>query len=359
MLSKGKAALTAVAFLSGLGLSCLGAGSALAKETVKVGICVSWPGYSFYEVVKEKNLASDYDIQQTIFEDPVGGHSALAAGQIDVFYCTNDYSPIAVEQNTNEVNVTLTSPSYGVDQIALAPKIEPKDLKGKKIAAPQAYIGQLLMGVWLDSQGIKTDDVTWVNLNADEAVGPMISGDLAAAYLYEPWLSKLTAALPGAHSVANTSDPAILKTGIFMDVLYMNKTFIADRRKAALDMLKAHFLAVQAWHDDTAGVNQIFASFLKWPLSDVEGVIGTNGKALKGGVYVFDFDEAARVCGVLDGDAPLGLKNGAIYDAMALINNWWQKLGLMKTTIDPKKAADCSLMGDLVKSGFRQSLAAH
>ncbi|MDY0884866.1 ABC transporter substrate-binding protein [Dongia soli] len=364
MFAKMKAAAAAAAVLSGVMLSGIGvfglsAGAALAKETIKVGICVSWPGYSFYQVVKEKNLAPDYDIQQTIFEDPVGGHSALAAGQIDVFYCTNDYSPIAVEQNTDEVNVTYTSPSYGVDQIALAPKTEPKDLKGKKIAAPQAYIGQLLMGVWLDSQGIKTNDVQWVNLNADEAIGPMISGDLAAAYVYEPWLSKLIAAQPGARSVTNTADPEILKTGIFMDVIYMNKSFIAKNRKAALDMLKAHFLAVQAWHDDTAGVNQIFADYLKWPIEDVQGVIGTNGKFLKGGVYVFDFDEAARVCGVLDGDAPLGLKNGAAYDAMALINSWWQKLGLMKTTIDPKKAMDCTLMADLVKAGFRQSIKEH
>jgi NitT/TauT family transport system substrate-binding protein len=336
-----------------------GAQAALAKETVKVGICVSWPGYSMYEVVKQKNLAPDYEIEQTIFEDPVGGHSALAAGQIDIYLCTNDYTPIAAEQDKGEVNVTLTSPSYGVDQIALAPNITPADIKGKKVAAPQAYIGQLLMGVWLDSQGIGPGDVEWVNLNADEAVGPMISGDLAAAYLYEPWTSKLMEALPGATVGGSSADPGMLQTAIFMDVMYMNKTFIAERRKAALDMLRAHWQAVQAWHDDTAGTNQIFADFLKWPLADVEGVIGTNGKSLEGGVYIFDFDEAARACGVLEGDGPLGIKNGAMLSAAALINEWWVKLGLMKGTIDASKGVDCSLMGDLVKEGFRQSFAAN
>jgi NitT/TauT family transport system substrate-binding protein len=346
------------AALGAAGIMLLAAGTAAAKETVKVGICVSWPGYSLFEVAKQKNLAPEYDIEQTIFEDPVGGHSALAAGQIDVYLCTNDYTPIAVEQNTNEVNVAFLSPSYGVDQIALAPDVEVKDLKGKKVAAPQAYIGQLLMGVWLDSQGIAPGDVEWVNLNADEAVGAMISGDLAGAYVYEPWLSKLKEAQPGARSVANSADPEILKTGIFMDVMYMNKTFIAERRQAALDMLKAHWAAVQAWHDDTAGVNQIFADFLKWPLADVEGVIGTNGKALEGGVYIFDFDEAARVCGVLEGDGPLGLKNGGAVDAVKLMNDWWVKLGLMKTSIDPAAGLDCSLMGDLAKAGFRQEIKA-
>ena len=39
------------------------------------------------------------------------------------------------------------------------------------------------MGLFLDKNGILPGEVNWVNLNADEAVGPMMSGDLAAAYV--------------------------------------------------------------------------------------------------------------------------------------------------------------------------------
>ncbi len=332
--------------------------AAQAAEKVRVGICVSWPGYSSYEIVKQKNLLPDYDIEQTNFEDPVGGHSALAAGQIDVYHCTADYVPLAVERGTDTVQVTFTAPSYGVDHIVTSPGIDPKDLKGKKVAAPQAYIGQLLMGMWLDANGVNVNDVEWVNLNADEAVGPMMSGDLAAAYLYEPWLSKVTGALAGSKSAGDSSEPVFLRTGIFMDVIYMNRKFIAEHRQAAKDMLKGHFLAMGAWHNDTGGVNQIFADFLKWPKADVEGVIGTDGKSLEGGVYIYDFDEAARVCGVLDGDPPFGLKNGGIFATAALVNDWWIKLGLMKGKVDTAKGIDCSLLGDLVKDGFRQSFQA-
>ena len=49
----------------------LGASTAgFAAETIRVGICVSWPGYSMYEVVKQKKLAPGYEIEQTIFEGP-------------------------------------------------------------------------------------------------------------------------------------------------------------------------------------------------------------------------------------------------------------------------------------------------
>ncbi|KFE35274.1 ABC transporter substrate-binding protein [Thioclava atlantica] len=329
--------------------------AAFAKDSVNVGVCVSWPGYGMLEVAKEKNLIPDYDLNITIFEDPLGGHAALAAGQIDVYGCTADYTPLVAERGTDVVNVALLNPSYGVDHVILAPDVTPADLKGKKVSAPQAYIGQLLMGVWLDGEGIAPGDVEWVNLNADEAVGPMLSGDLSAAYMYEPWITKVLEASPGAKSVANTSDPEILKTGIFMDALYMNKNFISKRRDAALAVLKARWDGLGYWHDHVEETNQMLADFLQWPVEDIGYVVGTNGKSFEGGIYMFDFDESAKACGVLEGDMPLDLSNGFMPEAAALTNDWWVKLGLMKDKVDVTKAIDCSLMGDLAASGYRQA----
>ncbi|MAK89844.1 MAG: hypothetical protein CMI08_12875 [Oceanospirillaceae bacterium] len=346
--------MMAAAVLAG-GLS---AATASAKETVNVGVCVSWPGYSMMKLASEQKLTGDYDLEFTIFEDPLGGHSALAAGQIDVYGCTADYTPLVVDRGTDVVNVADLNPSYGVDHIVMAADTNPESIKGKKVAAPQAYIGNLLMGLWLDDNGIKPDDVEWVNLNADEAVGPMISGDLAAGYMYEPWISKVLEAMPGASSVVNTEDADMLKTGIFMDALYMNKNFIKKDRKAALAVLKARWDGLAYWHENTEAANKQIAKFLQWPEEDIAYVVGTNGKYLSGGIYLFDFDESARMCGVLDGEPPFGIANGGMADALALTNDWWIKLGVMKNKVDVSKGIDCSLMGDLVKSGYRQSLSA-
>jgi NitT/TauT family transport system substrate-binding protein len=338
--------------------AALCAGTAQANETVNVGICVSWPGYAMLEVARQKDLIPGYDLNITIFEDPLGGHAALAAGQIDVYGCTADYIPVAIDAGLDVVNVAYLNPSYGVDHVILAPDTTVADLKGKKVAAPQAYIGQLLMGIWLDREGIAPADVEWVNLNADEAVGPMLSGDLSAAYMYEPWISKVLEAAPGAKSVVNTTDPDMLKTGIFMDSMFMNKSFIAKNRPAALAVLKAEWDGRGYWHDNVEETNQLMADFLQWPVEDIGYVIGTNGKSLDGGIYIFDFDESARTCGVLDGEPPFGLANGSMAGSIALTNEWWIKLGLMTNTIDPAKGMDCSLMGDLVAAGYRQSFAA-
>ncbi|SMX39385.1 ABC transporter substrate-binding protein [Maliponia aquimaris] len=333
-------------------------GGAASADTVNVGLCVSWPGYAMLEVARQKDLLPGHDLNLTIFEDPLGGHAALAAGQIDVYECTADYTPLIVDRGTDVVNVGFMNPSYGVDHIILSPDVEVADLPGRKVAAPQAYIGHLLMGIWLDSMGITPDQVDWVNLNADEAVGPMMSGDLSAAYMYEPWISKVLEARPGSRSIVDTGAADVLQTGIFMDALYMNKNFIAENRDTALAVLKARWDGLGYWNANVAETNQLLADYLQWPVEDIGYVIGTDGKSFEGGIYMFDFDESARLCGVLDGDGPFGMANGSMVASVALTNEWWIKLGLMDKTVDPAAGVDCSLMGDLVASGYRQTLTA-
>jgi NitT/TauT family transport system substrate-binding protein len=344
--------------LGGIALAASVAFSASAAEKVNVGICVSWPGYAMLKVAEEYGLSPDLEYNFTIFEDPIAGHLAVAAGQLDVYGCTADYTPIIAERGTPVVNVAFLNPSYGVDHIVFSPGVTADNIKGQKVAAPQAYIGHLLMGLMLETIGVAPEDVEWVNLNADEAVGPMMSGDLAAAYLYEPWITKVLEAREGTHSIIHTADADMLKTGMFMDAMYMNTNFIAENRQTALSVVKARFDAIQYWHDNTETVNNLMADFLQWPAEDIGFVIGTNGKFFDGGLYMYDFDEAARVCGVLDGEPPFGLTNGGMLDVVNYMNEWWVKLSLMDKMVDSSGAVDCSLMSDLVASGYRQSMTA-
>ena len=344
--------LVALAMAAGIG------STAQAAEKVNVGICVSWPGYAMLELAQQKNLAPDLEFNLVIFNDPIGGHLALAAGQVDVYECTGDYTPIIAERGTPVANVAFANPSYGVDHIIMSPGVDATNISGRKVGAPQAYIGHLLMGLFLDKIGVGVGDVEWVNLNADEAVGPMMSGDLAAAYLYEPWISKVVENKPGAVSGIDTADAQMLRTGIFTDVVYMNTDFIAKRRAVALATLKARYDALQYWHENTDEANTLMAEYLQWPKEDVEYVIGTNGKYFEGGIYMYDFDETARVCGALAGDPPFGLKNGSMPAVATLTNEWWVRLGLMQNMVDSAGAVDCSLVKELLDGGYRQAFSA-
>lgn len=353
-----KKKVTIATLLCASAMTLPGVSAAQDSETINIGLNVSWPGFSFLEVARQKGLAGNHDLNLTIFEDPLGGHAALAAGQIDVYLSTAEYTPFAIERGTDTVLVSHLNISYGVDKVLIAEDMTAEELKGQKVGAPQAYIGEILMGMWLDKEGLTPDDVEWVNLNADEAVGPVMSGDLAAAYMYEPWVTRVLENLDTAEIAADTAEPYYLDTGIFMDAMYMNKTFIKEQRKAAVDMIRARFDALQYWHDHTEEVNQLFSDYLQWPVSDIESVVGTNGKYLDDGLYMLDFDETARICGALDGEPPHGIEQGSIVQSVAQTNEWWVKLGLMDGVQDAAKGVDCSLIADLVDSGYRQSMSA-
>lgn len=329
---------------------------ALAKDKLRIGAAVSWPGYAFFKLAQEKGMLDNYDIEITIFEDPIKGHQELAAGNIDIYHATLDYTPVAIEKGAPVVNVAFTNPSYGVDQVVLAPNVQPSSVKGKKVAAPHSFIGHILVGSWLESVGVNPADVTWVDLNADVAVEPMTKGEVVAAYMYEPFTTKLFDAMEGAKIVADTAQLEYMRTGMYGDSIYMNTNFLKDHRQAALDALKARWQAVKYWNENTEEVNKFFADYLKWPVEDIDFVIGTNGKFFLGGIYIFDFDEAARYCGVIEGEPAFG-ENGGFKAAVKRTNEWWVKLGVLEKVHDGDKGVDCSLMDDLVKSGFRQELS--
>lgn len=324
-----------------------------AAEKVKIASAVSWPAYAFWEIVKTQNLAPDLDLEVTILNDPISGYAMLATDQFQVYGSTIDYAPIAAEQGFPIRQVSLGTLSNGIDQVMIAPNVKVEELKGKRVAAPEAFVGQLLVGYWLIENGIKIDEVEWVNLNADEAAGALLGGDIALAYMYEPWTSKVMENLPGASLIAKSNEPMFQQAAMIGDAIYMNEKFITEHRETALKVMKAYWDAVQWWRDHPAEANEIISKHLEWPVGDTEFVLGKDGSGKDTeGVYPYSFQEAAIACGVADGEMPFGLVKGQIFKAYEIAAARWADLGLVKTAAPADQGIDCSLMGDLVASGY-------
>lgn len=316
-------------------LTLLPALPALAAEKVRVSL-FSWPGYAFWFIAKEKNLVPEIDWDIQIIEDPYQSFGAMAAGQLDVTSSTVEYGPIAAEKKIPIKLVTYTNPSIGTDKIILAPDIKsPTDLKGKKVAVLEGGLTQIYMGIWLENNGVKFDEVQYVNVIMDDAVGAMVSGQVAACEMWEPFGSKVLANLKGSRVVTSSAEPYWRNTALLGDGMYMAERFMKDKPELAALTMKAYFMAVDWWKKHPAEANALIAQSLKFPIADVELVIGKDGKPAEGGIWVFDLDEAARFMRVRDAAPPIGGKNGML-DHWALTNEWWIKFGLMKETLPPE-----------------------
>ncbi len=333
--------------------------SASANDKVRVGFGTTWPTFSILQLAQEQKLLGDVEIEITVLDTPVRGYQMMSAGQLDVVFGTLDYVPIAASSQLPISLVSVVDISYGADEILLAPGVKPEDLKGKKVGAGQGLIGELYMGEFLKRHGLGTGDIEWVNINPDEIVGPMVSGDVKAVYTYEPWSSKLVEALPGTQRALNSGDKDILASGTIADTVYMSNDFLAKHPDEAQTILRGFFDAVKARSDDTVNANDRLAEFTKWPVGDVAGLLGTTGRSAVGGMYIVDFEEAARQCGVLEGEGPLGQANGSLPAAVNRIEDGWISRGTLKSkSVNLGSYVNCEPLKALVKSGYRSSSAA-
>lgn len=311
----------------GAALMCA-AGVAQAAEKVNVSL-FSWPGYGFWFIAKEKNLVPELDLNISIIEDPYESFGLMTAGQLDITSSTVEYGPIAVDKDVPIKLVTYTNPSYGTDKIILAPGIESaKDLIGKKIAVMEGGLTQIFMGIWLEENGVAIDQVEFVNVIMDEAVGAMLGGSVSAVELWEPFGSQLLKNMPGARVVADSSQGDWISTALLGDGMYMSEAFLTERPEAAALAMEAYFKAVDFWKANPEEGNRIIAEAIQFDVSDVEMVIGADGEVYKGGIMVFDLEEASRFMGIAEGELPLGMTNGQITEHWNTTNTWWQKFGM-------------------------------
>ena len=326
---------------------------ASAKDQVRVA-GLTWPGYGWWYIAKEKDLAPDLDITYQAIEDPFQSFSLMTSGQLEFVSSTAEFGPIGASQNMPVRMAAYGNLSHGTDKIILRPEVAaPADLKGKKVAVMVGGLPQIMMGIYLEQNGVPFNDVEYVNVIMDQAAAAMISGTVAGAELWEPFGTQYMEAVPESKVVASTKDAEWAKNALIADAHFVNADWVAKNREVALKAMKAMYDAIAYWKKNPEEANKIIADGMKMSVPDVELVIGKDGTGLDGGLYPYTFMEAARFCGVAPGDPPFGQTNGQMVDHYKLTNEWWVKFDVVKEMYPSDKAIDCSLLKDLYDSGYR------
>ncbi len=332
-----------------LGIVALGgaaASTASAQETVRIGH-FSWPGYGFFYVAQEQGLAPDLEFEFTVIEDPVQLFSLLATDQLDVVLSTIEFGPIAAAEDMALKLVSLTNLGYGSDHIIVHPDIEsPEDLRGQQVAVLEGGLSQIYMAIWLEQQGIAWDEVEMVNLIAGDAAAAMISGQVAAAELWDPFGAQVLAELEGSRELSHSREPQWLESALIADALFMSDTFLTENRDTATKTVQALFAGVEWWRANATEANDIIAEAVGFSVDDVQAILGGENNPEDGTLYMYSLEEAAQFCGVADGEPPFGQTNGQMADHWALTNTWWINFGLMDETVAPEAGLDCALLGE-------------
>ncbi len=316
----------------------------VAKETVRIGH-FSWPGYGFLYVAQEKNLAPNLNFEFTIIEDPVQLFSLLSTDQLDTVFSTIEFGPIATAEDMGFKLISISNLGYGSDNIVVRPDIKSAaDLKGKSVAVLEGGLSHIMMGIWLEENGVKWDEVKMVNLVAGDAAAAMMSGEIAAAELWDPFGGQVLADLAGSRSVSNSIEPKWLKSALIADAIFMSDKFTMKNRDIATQTVQAIFAGVEFWRKNPTEANKIISDAIGFTIEDVTAILGGVKNPDDGGLYMYSLEEAGRFCGSIAGDPPFGQSNGQMKDHWNMTNEWWVKFGFMDRMVDSAKGTDCALL---------------
>jgi taurine transport system substrate-binding protein len=221
------------------GLSC-GAGicalampvagnAALKKVPMATGIDAL---FAPFVVASERKMFEKYELETSFkpFDDGNVALDALLTGSSDVG-ATTELGGLARWDKGGKLYVTSYS-STSREQIGAASRADikkPQDLIGRTVGYPRATGGHLYFMNYIRKYNLPLDKIKVKTLQAPEMVAALERRDIDAFFLWEPWLTKASQLVEGAHVLARSGDDNVY---ILTSYNYYSQGLIDDHPRA-------------------------------------------------------------------------------------------------------------------------------
>lgn len=208
--------------------------SVSATEPFDIGM-VTFAGYAPLYLAKEKGFFGDLDVRLHRIEDVASIRAGMASGRLEAYLATTD---IAIDTNVQPPGVAVwaideSSGGDGVVVRGLEGGLE--GLRGKVVAAEPGLPPFFILQYLLYENGLDLKDVQFRDMTTQDAASAFSSGAVAAAGLYEPFLSTAMKAQPESRlAISSAQTP-----GLIVDLIFV--------RDELLGTSKAPLQVVQGW----------------------------------------------------------------------------------------------------------------
>ncbi|WP_434618534.1 taurine ABC transporter substrate-binding protein [Tabrizicola sp. M-4] len=243
-------------------LAALMAGGAMA-ETVIIGNFGSPTPMQVARAEKKFEAATGWEIEWRTFGSGTEVIAAMASGDVQVAELGSSPLAIAASQGV-ELELFMIAQGLGTAESLIAKadsgiaKLE--DVKGKRIAVPVGSTAHYsLMGA-LAHSGIAESDVTIVNLPADQIAAAWDSGQVDAAFIWQPVQSQILQTgtfIVGADQTAQWGYPTFDGWVVNKDFAEANADAMVAFAKVMNEANQAYLADPAAWTADSAQVKTI------------------------------------------------------------------------------------------------------
>ncbi len=248
--------------LIGTAALALTAGMGLA-ETIIIGNFGSPTPMQVARANKAFDAATGWDIEWRTFGSGTEVIAAMASG--DVTIAELGSSPLAIGASQGvPLQLFMIAQGLGTAESLIAKEgsgIEKlEDLKGKKVAVPVGSTAHYSLMGGLAHAGISESDVTIVNLPADQIAAAWDSGQVDAAFIWQPVQSQIVKTgkfILGADQTAQWGYPTFDGWVVNTEFAAANPDKMAAFAKVMDDANKAYLSNPDAWTADSPEVKTI------------------------------------------------------------------------------------------------------
>lgn len=260
--------------------------AAFAAEPIKIGYS-DWPGWTAWEIAKEKGLfkKARVDVKLVWFPIYTDSLNALNTGKLDANCQTwSDTIPPLAEGLKFKV-VLVNDNSAGNDGFVAKKEFKSiKALKGKTVGTELGTVDHFLLLQALEKNGMSEKDIVYKNLTVPDAAAAFRQGKLDGAVLWQPSLNDVVK--EGKANLLFTSKDV---PGLIPDLLVFQEKVAAERSADIQAIVNVWFEVVDfiKKHEDEAIA--IMAKVVEQKPADYKKFLpGTKFFELKANVRAFE-----------------------------------------------------------------------
>ena len=247
-----------------------------------------WIGYAPWYIAQDKGFfkKNGIDVKITNFNTDDQQNAAFIANHLEVSNIATHTSLLLAQEEVPAKIVLVEDKSLTADAVIAPDPIKSiKDLKGKSVAYEQGTTSDILIHYALAQNGMSTDDINVVPMNASDAGNAVIAGKVDAAVTYEPYISAAKAQDPDMNVLFTAGE----NPGLISDVMVAQDSMIQDKPGQVLALVKSWNDAVDFYNQNTDEAQAIITK----AVGAKPGTLDTSFKGIK----LYDGAENAKLLG--------------------------------------------------------------
>ncbi|MDJ0618371.1 MAG: ABC transporter substrate-binding protein [Calothrix sp. MO_192.B10] len=220
-----------------------------------------WVGFGPLYLAQEKGFFQEVGIKPelTVITGLAERNSALKSGKVDALAAPVDYFVLSAGNRLEMKIVMAIDESVGGDGIVAKKSIKSfQDLRGKKVAFQRGLPSEFFLRALLQQNGMSLDDLKTFDMKTAEGGAAFLAGQVDAAVIWEPWLTKAREEGDGYILASTKKYPNLI-----VDCLAFNQDVVKNSPQDVQKIVDVVLKAIAYWQQNPEEANQIMAPFFQ------------------------------------------------------------------------------------------------